>query len=59
MMISGPADSIRVSSFDSGDLSVVNGKSMELDVEVVDKGGNVTTQPRLNVLCKVWIGIEF
>ena len=53
-LLIGPAKSIRVAEFDSGEeISVINGKSLQFDVEILDKGGNVTAQPKLNAVCKV------
>ncbi len=34
-------------------LRIENGEEFKLFVEIKDKAGNATSQPRLNVLCKV------
>ena len=53
-LFAGPAKLIRVAEFESDEeMSVVNGKSLQFDVEILDKGGNVTAQPKLNAVCKV------
>ena len=33
---------------------IENGGIFRFDVQIKDKAGNVTSQPRLNVICKVW-----
>ena len=37
------------------EITVENNSSLQLQVQVQDKAGNVTVHPRLNVVCKVRI----
>ena len=34
-------------------IEIENGKPLSLSVQVKDKAGNLTVQPKLNVVCKV------
>ena len=50
--VTGPPETLAVTPA-SGDVTMENGSAPQLQVEVHDKAGNVTVQPRLNVVCKV------
>lgn len=52
MYRTGPPESLVVTP-DSDDITVENNSSLQLQVQVQDKAGNLTVQPRLNVVCKV------
>lgn len=52
MYHTGPPESLVVTP-DSDDITVENNSSLQLQVQVQDKAGNLTVQPRLNVVCKV------
>ena len=52
MYRTGPPESLVVTP-DSDDIIVENNSSLQLQVQVQDKAGNLTVQPRLNVVCKV------
>ena len=48
---SGPPHSLKISPEE--EITTENGKSVQYDVEVRDQAGNMTTQPRMQVVCKV------
>ncbi|RMX48106.1 hypothetical protein pdam_00002687 [Pocillopora damicornis] len=52
MYRTGPPESLVVTP-DSDDITVENNSSLQLQVQVQDKAGNLTVQPRLNVVCKL------
>ena len=37
---------------DTEEVTIENNSSLQLQVQVQDKAGNLTVQPRLNVVCK-------
>ncbi|CAH1248010.1 SMCHD1 [Branchiostoma lanceolatum] len=50
-LLPGPPSSLHVKPSDDS-LQVENGKELSFDVEVRDKAGNISTQPKLDVTCK-------
>lgn len=50
----GPPESLVVTP-DGEDITVENNSPLAVQVQVQDKAGNLTVQPRLNVVCKVTI----
>ena len=48
----GPPETLVVTP-DGEDISVENNSPLQIQVQVQDKAGNLTVQPRLNVVCKV------
>lgn len=48
----GPPESLAVMPTDT-EVTVENNNPLQLQVQVQDKAGNLTVQPRLNVVCKV------
>ncbi|KAI8505876.1 inactivation of X chromosome by DNA methylation [Branchiostoma belcheri] len=50
-LLPGPPSSLHVKPGDDS-LQVENGKELSFDVEVRDKAGNISTQPKLDVTCK-------
>ena len=48
----GPPESLAVTPNDS-EVTIENNSALQLQVQVQDKAGNLTVQPRLNVVCKV------
>ena len=48
----GPPESLVVTP-NGEDITVENNSSLQIQVQVQDKAGNLTVQPRLNVVCKV------
>lgn len=50
----GPPESLVVTP-DGEDITVENNSPLQIQVQVQDKAGNLTVQPRLNVVCKVTI----
>lgn len=48
----GPPESLAVMPTDA-EVTVENNNPLQLQVQVQDKAGNLTVQPRLNVVCKV------
>ncbi|XP_046854704.1 structural maintenance of chromosomes flexible hinge domain-containing protein 1-like isoform X2 [Xenia sp. Carnegie-2017] len=51
-LLPGPPHSL-VTDFSDGDIVLENGSPLNLNVFVKDKAGNLTQQPRLNVVCKL------
>lgn len=54
MYSTGPPESLVVTP-DGEDITVENNSPLAVQVQVQDKAGNLTVQPRLNVVCKVTI----
>ena len=48
----GPPESLAVTPNDS-EVTTENNSALQLQAQVQDKAGNLTVQPRLNVVCKV------
>ncbi|XP_044184398.1 structural maintenance of chromosomes flexible hinge domain-containing protein 1-like [Acropora millepora] len=51
-LLPGPPESLAVTPGDA-EITVENNSSLQLQVQVQDKAGNVTVHPRLNVVCKL------
>lgn len=54
----GPPESLVVTP-DGEEITVENNSPLQIQVQVQDKAGNLTVQPRLNVVCKVDICCKF
>lgn len=54
MYSTGPPESLVVTP-DGEDITVENNSPLQVQVQVQDKAGNLTVQPRLNVVCKVTV----
>ena len=52
----GPPESLVVTP-DGEDITVENNSPLQIQVQVQDKAGNLTVQPRLNVVCKVHVAV--
>jgi len=52
----GPPESLVVTP-DGEDITVENNSPLQIQVQVQDKAGNLTVQPRLNVVCKVHVTV--
>ena len=52
----GPPESLVVTP-DGEDITVENNSPLQIQVQVQDKAGNLTVQPRLNVVCKVIVAL--
>ena len=52
----GPPESLVVTP-DGEEITVENNSPLQIQVQVQDKAGNLTVQPRLNVVCKVIVTI--
>ena len=50
----GPPESLVVTP-NGEDITVENNSPLQIHVQVQDKAGNLTVQPRLNVVCKVTV----
>ena len=51
-LITGQPYSLHVPTFDE-DITIENGQALTVVIEVRDKAGNITINPKLNVICKV------
>lgn len=51
-LCSGPPHKL-VATPTAPEITIENGSQLQLNVQVQDKAGNVTVNPRLNVVCKV------
>lgn len=51
-LLPGPPELLAVSPSDP-EITIENNNSLDLQVQVQDKAGNITVQPRLNVVCKL------
>ena len=58
MYSTGPPESLAVTP-NGDEVTIENNSPLQLQVQVQDKAGNLTVQPRLNVVCKVTYYIAF